>query len=276
MNTSLNIVIFSKDRACQLDLLLVSMKKMFAEYRHCTIAVLYTTSGKAFEQGYKILKKSHKNIDFINERDFKKDLLLQIQPENYYTVFFVDDIVWKEPFTVNCDELKLLKNDPDILCLSLRLDSNLTYCYAYDTNMKTPAFDHKRRWYWRDEDGDFGYPMSLDGHIFRTHEIYPLLLNLPYHNPNSLEGTLSIHPLKSKKMICLQKAPIFNIPINKVQKYNTNRHGDVSAEYLNKMFLSGHRILYKPFIGFRNYACHQEVDVTLKNSFFNIIKNLLS
>ena len=273
-NISINITIFSKDRACQLDLLLTSMRKMFQEYALYNIIVLYTVSSDTYKQGYSELIKSHKHINFINESNFKHDLLSQMDSYADFTMFFVDDIVWKERFTVQCNEFELLEKDPDILCLSLRLDPYLTYCYAYDIDMDTPDFDQELRWDWRGETGDFGYPMSLDGHIFRTKDIEPLLSKLSYNNPNSLEGALSNHPLRQAKMICLNKAPIFNMPINKVQTQNTNRHGNISAEYLNKMFLAGYRISLKPLIGFNNYACHQELDVTLKRPILNTIRNV--
>lgn len=272
-NASLNIIIFSKDRACQLDLLLTSMRKMFQEYALYKITVLYTISANTYKQGYNALIKSHTHINFIYERDFKQCLLSQVDSEADFSVFFVDDNIWKERFTVQCNEFELFERDPDILCLSLRLDPNLTYCYAYDIGMDSPEFDQRLRWYWEGKSGDFGYPMSLDGHIFRTKDILPLLSKLSYNNPNSLEGALSNHPLKQTKMLCLDKAPIFNIPINKVQTTNNNRHGNISAEYLNKKFLAGYRISLKPLIGINNYACHQEVDVTLKRSMLNTIRN---
>lgn len=252
------------------------MKMMFQEYMKCNINILYTSSNKSFERGYLQLKKRHKHTHFTKENNFKEDLISQIDPDNKHTVFFVDDNVWKEHFSIDCDELNLLDEDPDLLCLSLRLDPELTYCYAYDTNMNSPEFDSSLRWLWHGAEGDFGYPMSLDGHIFRTNEILPLIEKLSYFNPNSLEGAMSINPLVKNKMICLRKAPIFNMPINKVQTHNNNRHGNISAEYLNKMFNAGYRISPIPLLGFDNNACHQEVGVTLDRSFLTMIKNIFN
>ena len=274
-STSLNIIIFSKDRACQLDLLLTSMRKMFREFSQYEIIVLYTTTDDSYILGYSKLKEYHDDIIFIKESDFRNDLLNILYSDAYFTVFLVDDIVWKEPFTIQCNEIILLENDPDILCLSLRLDPNLTYCYALDIEMDAPKFDRNLRWDWRGKDGDFGYPMSLDGHIFRTKDITPLLFQLSYSNPNSLEGTLSNHPLKPTKMLCLRKAPIFNTPINKVQTQNNNRHGSIFPEHLNQMFITGYRISLKPLIGIQNRGCHQEVNIILKRSIFNVIKTFL-
>jgi hypothetical protein len=142
--------------------------------------------------------------------------------------------------------------------------------------MPQPEFDQNLVWSWMDHSDDFGYPMSLDGHIFRTEDIFPLLSNLSFYNPNSLESILSKNPPHRTKMICLSRAPIFNIPVNKVQNNYNNRHGSISAAYLNDMFLSGYRISLKPLIGFNNIACHQEVDIRLKRNLFNAIKTIFS
>ena len=272
--TQMNIVIFSKDRACQLDLLLNSMKRLFNEFSHYNIHVLYTASSTAYEKSYNKLKHTNKNVHFLMESNFKDDLISLVDTEFLYTVFFVDDIVWKEKFTINCQAFNILDKNDEILCLSLRLDPNLTYCYAYNQPMSSPTFDNEMKWDWSGQSGDFGYPMSLDGHIFRTRDILPLLNNLNYCNPNSLEGMLAENPINKSKMVCLEKAPIFNIPINKVQTHNKNRHGNISAEYLNMMFLKGYRISLAPLIGFNNYACHQEVEITLKKSLLSTLSNL--
>lgn len=274
-NISMNIIIFSKDRACQLDLLLNSMQKMFREYEKCSIILIYTFSNEHYKHGYSILEKSHKNVNFTHENSFKDDLVNNIDADKKHTMFLVDDIVWKERFSIDCKAVEIMDNDPDILCLSLRLNPRLTYCYTLNIEMGTPQFDGNLCWHWDGAEGDFGYPMSLDGHIFRTEDILPLLTGLQYFNPNTLEGRLSENPIKKGKMICLNRAPIFNMPINKVQTYNTNRHGKISAEHLNRMFLAGYRISLPPLIGFDNKACHQEVDINLRRSPLNFIKNSL-
>lgn len=275
INQYLNVIIFSKNRPCQLDLLLNSMAKFFIEHKVFNTFVLYAVSDDEYQYGYDQLIKKHKKIKFIKEQNFKRDMLENINVDNKYTVFLVDDIVWKESFSVECRELELLDKDLDIICLSLRLDQYLTYCYACDIDMRRPEFDQQMRWQWDGQDGDFGYPMSLDGHIFRTEDIYPLLTSLTYYNPNSLEGELSQHPLNKSKMICLNKARLFNMPINKVQNDNSNRHGSITAEYLNTMFINGYRISLKQLIGYDNNACHQEVDITLKRPLQEKIKAII-
>ncbi len=47
-------------------------------------------------------------------------------------------------------------------------------------------------WRWREAGGDWGYPMSLDAHIFRTGHLSRFIMELKYHNPNTLEGSLAV------------------------------------------------------------------------------------
>ena len=72
----LNIVCYSKNRACQLELLLRSMNK-FWKHNH-QINVLYTYTDDEYEKGYDILIDEYKNINFVLEKNFKKDTLFLI------------------------------------------------------------------------------------------------------------------------------------------------------------------------------------------------------
>ena len=129
--------------------------------------------------------------------------------------------------------------------------------------MKTPFFDSNLSFKWLHESGDYGYPMSLDGHFFRTPEITALTKAIDFKNPNSYESMLSRYPFNRPRLICYEKSPIINNPINKVQIFNQNIHGNISAEYLNNKFLENYIIDLYDFEGFNNYSCHQEIDVNL-------------
>lgn len=266
----MNIIIFSKDRACQLELTIRSMKWAFAEFSINLIKILYTYSSDDFKKGYEKVMELHsdKNIVWCKETSFKTDLLTLFDKAEKHTVFFVDDDVFKEPFSLQDKKFKIFDSHGDILCLSLRLHTKLTYCYTLAINQKPPLFNRDNVFLWYRQNGDYGYPMSLDGHIFRTKEIISHLLYLPYNNPNSLEAMLATRPLLNPKMICYNNSVILNNPINIVQNYNDNIHGNITAEQLNEKFLSKSVIDLKPFIGFENISCHQEVCVNfIENNF---------
>lgn len=254
----INIIIFSKDRASQLDMFLRSMECYFKEYSDNKISILYTYSNDFFKKGYDILLEKYPEINFLLEKSFKKDMLSLIVEENKYSVFFVDDIIWKSNFTVYCNDFATFEKDIDILTFSLRLHPNLTYCYTANINM-IPLKNNI--WKWEKCLGDYCYPMSLDGHFFRTKEIFTLLKNLNYKNPNQLEAQMACNPLQNQKMICCEKSSIFNNPCNKVQTNNYNKHGNITANYINQEFLKGKLLDFKIYENLDNESCHKEMPI---------------
>jgi hypothetical protein len=261
----INIIIFSKDRACQLELFLRSMKFYFKEFDQHIINVLYTYSDNTFKDGYDKLFCIHNddNINYIkeNEYPFKKYVISLLNQENPYTIFFVDDIIFKNNFTLDCKQFELFTHNDDILTLSLRLHPHLTYCYAASHVMNPPKFDSDLLFKWYGSEGDYGYPMSLDGHFFRTSDILTLTTMINFNNPNSYESMLACYPINRMKMLCFEDSIIINNPINKVQHFNNNVHGNISAEYLNDMFLDGNIIDFEYFKEIKNISCHQETKI---------------
>lgn len=261
----INIIVFSRDRAAQLDLFLRSMKKYFKEFSSNQIKIIYKFSDHSFEKGYNKLKEIHNddNILFFEEiKDFQSSLIYNFDKTKKYSVFFVDDNIFKEPFSIEDDQFKYFAENNDVLTLSLRLHPRLTYCYPAAVKMSPPNFNENNAFSWMGMTGDFGYPMSLDGHIFKTNNIYYYLIISKYDGPNLLESQMASNPICIPKMVCYNKSIIINNPINKVQNFNNNIHGDVSAEYLNEQFLEGKIINLAPFEGFENTSCHQELPVT--------------
>ena len=239
-----------------------------SEFYDYKINVLYTYSDDKFKEGYEKLFIIHndKNINYVKETTpFKNHVLLLLNPDNPYSIFFVDDIVFKNEFTINCKQFKLFTMNSEILALSLRLHPYLTYCYAARIRQRIPKFDSNLMFKWYGEQGDYGYPMSLDGHFFRTNEIIALSRALTYNNPNSYEAILARYPLNRLKMICFEDSIIVNNPVNKVQNYNNNVHGNVTAEFLNEKFLNENIIDFEDFKGVKNSSCHQEIEINFIN-----------
>jgi GT2 family glycosyltransferase len=114
-------------------------------------------------------------------------------------------------------------------------------------------------WHWQGMEGDWGYPMSLDGHIFRTAQIAPLLERLPYRNPNELEAVLADAPLALAKVTCFDVARIVNVPDNRVQDTAPNRHGGGSAARFTPALLAGRRLDLEPFVGLAVPSVHHEM-----------------
>lgn len=258
----LNIVVFSKDRAMQLDLFIRSFNRFVARSDRCTVQVIYTYSNETFRHGYeRLIARSAPNIRFHLEGDFKADVLRCVDPACPHTVFFVDDNVFKRPFDFHDGQMDLFNRSPDTLCRSLRLHPRLTYCHPMQKDLTPPEFMDQNVFSWKEQDGDYGYPMSLDGHIFRTGQIREMLERFDYANPNTLESLLAKSPLSAPKMVCYDDSVILNIPMNRVQNVFDNVHGAVDAVGLNEQFLSGKMLDLEKLCGFQNTSCHQEIDV---------------
>lgn len=271
-NYKINIIIFSCNRASQLELFLRSMKYYFKEFYEYKINILYTYSNDDFKKGYDKLISIHNdnNINYIKESDtFKNHIISLLDINNTYSVFFVDDIVFKNEFTVNCKQFKLFSLNEDILALSLRLHPYLNYCYSAKLKMTTPNFDSNLIFKWCGLSGDYGYPMSLDGHFFRTSDILSLTKILNFNNPNSYESLLSMYTINRSKLICFEDSIIINNPINKVQNFNNNYHGNISSKFLNDNFLDNNIIDFEIFKNIKNISCHKEIDINFVKYNYN-------
>jgi hypothetical protein len=141
----------------------------------------------------------------------------------------------------------------------------ISYCYTEKRETKAPEVVDGL-WLWKGLPGDWGYPMSVDGHIYRTSQLKPVINSLNFSNPNTFEGILDQHRIDLPYMVCLDNSPLLNIPVNKVQTANGNHCGSISAEYLNEVYLSGRQISLSNISGFENISAHQEIPLIFEQS----------
>jgi hypothetical protein len=268
----LNGIIFSKDRAMQLDLLLESILLNF-DVEDYQINILYKASNDEFQRGYDLLINKYPQFNFKIEESFKNDVL-SLFNDCKYTVFFTDDDIIYKSFKLNNDELHNIFMITEANCFSLRLGLNTNHCYTqqrlnklnnynthnfyYDVNLIEPVIS------WKVADGtnDYAYPMSVDGHIFKTEYIKNLCEVLEYSNPNLFEAMLSNFTRPEMIISSYEHSKLVNSPINKVQDIFQNLSGmkyRYSVEDLNEMYLDG-VILNLEKINFDEInGCHQEI-----------------
>ena len=259
----INITVFSKNRAAQLELFIRSFNKYVFNAENYMINVIYQFTDDQYRMGYeKLFGMMYSNVTYVKESNFKQNVIDTIDLNKKYTVFFVDDNIFKNPFNFYDEQMGIFDNDDEILCRSLRLHTKLTICYPEgNRHIKPPVFSDNNIFYWKGEQGDYGYPMSLDGHIFRTKQIYPYIIKPYYVNPNTMEGSWASRPMNLPKMICYDNSIIVNNPCNKVQTVNGNIHGNVSITDLNNKFLDGKLISLNNIDGIENSSCHQEIEM---------------
>lgn len=232
--TKVEALIFSKNRPMQLDLCLRSHLRFWGE----NITVLYTTDELRYQTGYERLMLKYPQVKFENETNFKKQVVDYVK-RNKYSVFFCDDDVMIRPFDKLLEIFvkSVLKID-DIACVSMRMAPNYNYHWETDSVVEIPEFA-SNTWNWQEADFDWGFPMSVLGHIFRREDILPPCENLFYNNPNQFESCLAQNPLHRKLMFCFDTAKNINIPANLVQTEVPNRAGTVSIKELNDKYMNG-------------------------------------
>jgi hypothetical protein len=276
----INVVIFSKDRPAQLELLLRSMKRFFVEWNKVHTSILYRHTTEDYRVGYEKTKRHHPEFSYVLEQPgkFKEQTVSLVNPDNQATMFFVDDMVFKNYLALRSDPIRKFLEDDNILCVAIRICPRINYCYAEKRDTPPPKFSSDLRWFWKDPNlkGDFAYPMSIDGNIFKTTDILPLLKEFSYGNPNTLEGALALRPINKPYMICFPDTLVFNIPVNKVQTTEDNHCGNIPAKYLNDQFNSLKRISMSNLEFFKNTACYQKVPLVLESSVTHTPEALLS
>lgn len=260
---NMNIIIFSKDRACQLDLLLKSIKDLWENWHEFKINIIWTYSNDNFKAGYKKVIQEHSDISFIKQAEnFKDSLIDTTDTQKEYIMFLVDDIVFKETFKLRDDLEKLTPED--VLSISLRLCPRISHCYPLNIPTPPPDLSSGNKWEWKNRLGDWGYPMSVDGNIYRTSDLIEVIKNGTYTNPNTFEDALRTKIPKRPFMVCYDESKIINIPINLVGQY-PNRHGKISAQQLNEKYLTGDHLSLDDIKGFKNISPHQEIELKWKD-----------
>jgi hypothetical protein len=252
-------VVFSKDRALQLDAFLRSYRD------HVTplddVQVLCRATSPRHRAAYEEL------FDEIGEwvrpcwqgESFKEDLL-DMLPDAGNVVFFVDDMVFLRPWTVF-----------ERAGLSLRLGTNLTRDYASgDAQQDRPSLNVDGEiftWRWADGELAWGYPLALDGHVFDLRELRPLLRLAHFSSPNTLESALQqfVHVFRKGRGACYLMSKVVNVPWNRVQTDWHNRCGEGhDAEAMLAHWEAGQHIDLSSLYGVVNESTHQEFPLHLE------------
>lgn len=188
-----------------------------------SIKVIYTYSNDWFKLGYDLV-----DVCKTEEINLKENTLNAMTEE--YTCFMVDDLVVfnrvPKPPIIAKDEV-----------WSYRLGDNVS----------------KHR----------DYPMSVDGHVFHTETLKPLVESIEFDNPNTFEKGLQQY--KNQFLTLWGNQCIVGVPHNRVSvKSHCSFSGEYTEDYLNDLFISGLTIDYKnmDFSDIRDV--HKEIPLKFK------------
>ena len=192
----LDIIIFSKDRAAQLDLCLQSISKNLCLSKdELFIHIVYTSSTPEFQEGYDLIKSIWRPHSYKVEQptlwfgekfcgDFQKACDNAISSCGDYIMFMTDDdIVYRQMPEVDTWPKIQSAMEDGLFTVSFRLGTNTfvqdqyhnTRCIIPDPVIQSEELI--RTWNWKEQElnNSFSYPFSLDGHILHKKNIKTIL-----------------------------------------------------------------------------------------------------
>jgi glycosyltransferase involved in cell wall biosynthesis len=275
--TNLNItgLIFSKDRAMQLQAGIESFLLHCRDAGALSLSVLYKASDATHQRQYAVLASRFPQVRFIPETDFRSQVL-QLLNTCRHILFLVDDNLFVREFRLDAI-LESLRQNGEALGFSLRLGRNILRCYMRDVPPAQPGFlpasSGVVKFSWSGAPHDFGYPLEVSSSVYRTAELLPLLEQLPFANPNTLEGLMAanaqLYASRRPALLCFEQSVAFCNPINMVQTTCYNRAGknpQHTPQYLAGLFDQSMRIDVARAAGFVPVSCHQEIELPLQKS----------
>lgn len=272
-------IIFSKDRALQLDLTIQSIQENFPICKD--IKVIYKTSSHDHDMSYRKLRNTHSDVQFANQED--GELLPPIidiikKSCNNDICFFTDDnIFYRKSKSTEADISNLLN---DNCCVSLRLGVNIThrdFGNGLEPDAKPQLFkDGSNHIVWNrmsvPAGGYWNYPLSVDGHIFKRSVISNILHTIAFWpeaamiiTPNKFEQILQRFFFEvTATMASEVYSCVVNSPNNRVQNEIQNKHGEkffCDADTLNYLFAKGKRLDLDKIDFGQICSPHQELDI---------------
>lgn len=284
-------IVFSRDRALQLDGALRSFFRHCRDPEHVSLKVIYAGSSKLWLNQYGQLQHEFPTVDFLAQGNFERDVFsligipfsrwgrfvlrlgLTTRPANKYVLFLVDDNIFVRDFCLS-DMISALCREEEALGFALHLGRNLNYCYPLDILLKfptgIPVFGDVIKYRWPDAGDGLNYPLEVSSSLYRLGDIARLLAGLGFSDPNTLEGRMAVHATSFRRsrpcLLCYAQSVTFCNPLNRVQRVCANRAGakqEYSAGTLARLFEQGYRVDAGGYDGFTTSSCHQEVELLL-------------
>jgi hypothetical protein len=272
-----DLIIWSKDRPCQLHAFLKSVQ-LYANEVFSSINVIYNYSNDAYKEGYKLLQEEMMYDEFItvdgpsyhfyweNLVGMKATTLSVLEYcKSEWVCFSTDD----ELMVKLVDKTKLAKALPkqENHIFSLRLGYNTIDQDIHLGTKQAPLNIHTNKdgiltWpiaFYR-PDFNYGYFGSLDMNIYRR-SLINRIINFDWKNTNQLEGGWSTLRHECDYISSFEESVAVNIPANNMSMYTkAGQYFPFTTEELNEKFLAGKRIdIEKTLKGVEITGSHQEI-----------------
>ncbi len=244
----IHALVFSKDRAMQLDAFLRSAER-YAPYASVTVLYSEPPFGPGEHgEGYGRVALEHNSGSVATAKkawikwhgevpDFETATRNWIEQHERVVFHTDDELFFAEP------PADLLELDNSECILTLRQGRNTTWCHPLNCPQLVPE---SFPWRWRDEQLDFAYPLSLNACVYNSKDILPLI-DFHFTNPTQLEAQLAANA--ARLTVDWMTAPAHSctvaVPHNVTSVSSGNPRGawpDYQPEALRRFYLDGWRI----------------------------------
>lgn len=244
---TVSCVVFSRDRAMQLDALLRSIE-MHSESLY-DIYIQYSCSPNHCKSYDELINRyrNNKNLRFVREDSFSVSLIDVLKAINTQFLFFlVDDQVFVRPFNMNQIVSNMRKNT----FFSLRLGKSITDFGIFERKLmpKYKELHDYLEWKWKKNKNqkDWGYQFSVDGTVYRTLDVLRASLSIPFKAPNSYEDNMnSVWLFRGNNIGMSYHEPVvINLIINasrQEKEYDHFESGEYSTDDMLELWNSGIR-----------------------------------
>ncbi len=274
----LQVIVFSFNRALQLDTLLHTMLEHWKSPDY-QLDVVYNSSSNDFQKGYDRLIRKLSRYSFIHfhkeqETTHRVSLLELLYPHNLkrwmqysylryprsnfrslvidlmeksdasHIMFMTDDAMYVDDVNLNQKVFDWILSNPLQNQYSLRVGIGMNDEEAhYSDNGEYLEWNFSKE----KVSTNWGYRFSVDAHIYAKTTILKLYKRNLFVNPNSLEGPVEGDARRSGLLDNgrgQRHAVLLSFPINMVQTVSDNETLGLSTEKLNQYYLNGYTMRY--------------------------------
>jgi GT2 family glycosyltransferase len=260
------VLVFSKDRACQLDLCLSSLQFHNTDAEDNPWVVLWTASDDHYAGQYQTLAERWPGVTFRRQTTFRDDVEAILAGWEH-VCFLTDD-------TIFIGEVHLRGainaiTEHNALGLSLRLGRDIVkggppegepFHTPRDGRLHGPIIE----WCWNamPEERGWGYPLELSSSIYSTGTIREIARRFTFATPNQLEAGMHEcrHAYADRPMLCFKHSVAFSAVWNAVQAGNGWAQGMSAAEFADA-YDQGRRLDWRAYDGYESPSYHALPDV---------------
>lgn len=149
----ITVICFSKDRAFQMQEYMRTLEAYVIRSSPSIdfdVHIIWRTTTPKFRASYLKLASQfsagstpNTTYHWIEESNFTQHLSDAVKSASPYILWGVDDVLYYNPTDVG-QFIEIMEKDVSVLCATLRLSPNVTYCHPSNANSKLPSFSTEK------------------------------------------------------------------------------------------------------------------------------------